>query len=83
MSERVTWETCPECRRPAAVGWVDGDPVQFDCPRECTLSAGELRAAPHAGTRGEPHGSLRRAVRRRRGNGSLCRWPERSPTGCH
>ena len=45
MSERVTWETCPECRRPAAVGWVDGDPVEFDCPRECTLPAGELRTA--------------------------------------
>ena len=45
VSERVTWETCPECRRPAAVGWVDGDPVEFDCPQECTLTAGELRAA--------------------------------------
>jgi hypothetical protein len=44
VSERVTWETCPECRRPAAVGWVDRDPVEFDCPRECTLSAAELRA---------------------------------------
>jgi hypothetical protein len=45
MSERVTWETCPECRRPAAVGWVDGNPVEFDCPRECTLPMAELRAA--------------------------------------
>jgi hypothetical protein len=44
VSERVTWETCPECRRPAAVGWVDGDPVEFDCPQECTLTADELRA---------------------------------------
>jgi hypothetical protein len=45
VSERVTWETCPECRRPAAVGWVDGDPVEFDCPQECTLTAGVLHAA--------------------------------------
>jgi hypothetical protein len=51
LSERVTWETCPGCRRPAAVGWVDGDPVGFDCPRECTLSAGELRAAFMPGRR--------------------------------
>jgi hypothetical protein len=51
VSERVTWETCPGCRRPAAVGWMDGDPVEFDCPRECTLSAGELRAAFMPGRR--------------------------------
>jgi hypothetical protein len=44
VSERVTWEICPECRRPAAVGWVDGSPVQFDCPRGCTLPVAELRA---------------------------------------
>ena len=45
VSERVTWETCPECRRPAAVGWADGNPVEFDCPRECTLPVAGLLAA--------------------------------------
>ena len=25
MSEHVTWETCPSCGRPAALGWLDGD----------------------------------------------------------
>ena len=37
MSERLTWESCPECRRLAAVGWLDGRPVQFDCPNGCRL----------------------------------------------
>ena len=42
-SERVTWEDCPNCRRAAAVGWVDGQPVEFDCPRGCHLSAEQVR----------------------------------------
>jgi hypothetical protein len=37
VSERVTWETCPACGRLAAVGWLDGVPVQFDCPGGCRL----------------------------------------------
>jgi hypothetical protein len=44
MSERVTWETCPACGRPAAVGWFDGDPVEFDCPRGCSLPTREMTA---------------------------------------
>ena len=42
MSDRVTWEGCPICGEPAAVGWVtlvgrevgagSEDPVEFDCP---------------------------------------------------
>ncbi|SMO77857.1 hypothetical protein SAMN06273567_104135 [Geodermatophilus aquaeductus] len=55
MSERVTWETCPGCRRPAAVGWLDGDPVEFDCPRECPVPAGGLRAAFGPGHGGSHH----------------------------
>jgi hypothetical protein len=43
-SERVTWEDCPCCRRAAAVGWVDGRPVEFDCPRGCHLSAEQVQA---------------------------------------
>ncbi|MGY1663754.1 hypothetical protein ACI78Q_21190 [Geodermatophilus sp. SYSU D00705] len=39
MSEHVTWETCPDCGRFAAVGWLDGEPVEFDCPRGCRLPA--------------------------------------------
>jgi hypothetical protein len=51
-SERVTWEDCPDCRRPAAVGWVDERPVEFDCPRGCRLSVELVRAL--AAGRGRP-----------------------------
>jgi hypothetical protein len=43
-SERVTWEDCPNCQRAAAVGWVSGRPVEFDCPRGCCLSAEQVQA---------------------------------------
>jgi hypothetical protein len=42
MTERITWDTCPQCGRYAAVGWLDGIPVGFDCPRGCQLTAGEF-----------------------------------------
>ncbi|MGY1809472.1 hypothetical protein ACI8AF_19060 [Blastococcus sp. SYSU D00669] len=50
-SERVTWEDCPNCRRPAAVGWLGRRPVGCDCPGGCHLSAVELAvfAARHSG----------------------------------
>jgi hypothetical protein len=38
ISERVTWEDCPTCGRPAAVGWVDKHLVEFDCPGGCRMS---------------------------------------------
>ena len=44
MSESVTWETCPTCERPAAVGWLDGNPVEFDCPAGCHLDRKQLSA---------------------------------------
>ena len=44
MSEVITWETCPTCRRYAALGWLDGFPVEFDCPGGCRLSMNQLRA---------------------------------------
>jgi hypothetical protein len=37
-SERVTWETCPGCGHSAAVGWLGGISVEFDCPRGCRLT---------------------------------------------
>ena len=43
-SDRVTWETCPGCGRPAAVGWRNGSPVEFDCPAGCRISQAQLRA---------------------------------------
>ncbi len=43
-SERVTWEDCPTCRRAAAVGWVNGRPAEFDCPRGCRLTAEQVQA---------------------------------------
>jgi hypothetical protein len=41
-TERVTWEDCPNCRKPAAVGWSSGRPIGFDCPHGCRLSAGQV-----------------------------------------
>jgi hypothetical protein len=41
-TERVTWEYCPNCRKPAAVGWSSGRPIGFDCPHGCRLSAGQV-----------------------------------------
>jgi hypothetical protein len=50
MTERVTWDICPRCGRYAAVGWLDGMPVGFDCPRGCQLTAGEFgRREPRGG----------------------------------
>jgi hypothetical protein len=51
VSDRVTWESCPSCARPAAVGWIDGDPVEFDCPRGCSLSTDQLTAVFARGSR--------------------------------
>jgi hypothetical protein len=44
VSERVTWAVCPDCGRPAAVGWLDDVPVEFDCPGGCLPSLEEVRA---------------------------------------
>jgi hypothetical protein len=38
MSDQVTWETCPGCGGPAAVGWQDGSVTEFDCSRGCVLT---------------------------------------------
>jgi DNA-directed RNA polymerase subunit M/transcription elongation factor TFIIS len=53
MSDRVTWEKCPKCGAPAAVGWttgaraadepVDDEPTEIDCTSGCELSADEWR----------------------------------------
>jgi hypothetical protein len=42
MSESVTCETCPTCERPAAVGWRNGKPIEFDCPAGCRLGLKQL-----------------------------------------
>lgn len=42
MSERVTWEECPQCRRLAALAWLDGVPVEFDCPNGCRLTRSRM-----------------------------------------
>jgi hypothetical protein len=38
MSERITWTTCPHCAEAAAVGWLRGVPVEFDCTAGCRLT---------------------------------------------
>lgn len=57
MSERVTWEQCPRCRKTAAVGWVTIDSTddteaeevaeEYDCPSGCRLDPDELRRTFH------------------------------------
>ena len=50
-SDRVTWEVCPVCGRTAAVGWVDADPIEFDCTADCIptlLQVRELAASQRA-----------------------------------
>lgn len=44
MTEHVTWESCPACHRPAAVGWLDDVPLEFDCPAGCRLTDAQVRA---------------------------------------
>jgi hypothetical protein len=44
MSDRVTWEICPCCGLPAAVGWLDDSPVEFDCLAGCTLTEDQVQA---------------------------------------
>ena len=47
-SERVTWEDCPNCRRAAAVGWVNGHLVAPGDPH--AIRAGTDHTVP-----GEQH----------------------------
>jgi hypothetical protein len=51
-SERVTWEQCPVCQRPAAVGWLNAQPVEFDCAAGCCLSVEQVQV--FAARRGRP-----------------------------
>jgi hypothetical protein len=43
MSDHISWETCPHCHWRAAVGWLDGSAVEFDCSAGCRLAAPQLR----------------------------------------
>jgi hypothetical protein len=43
-SDRVTWMRCPNCQRPAAVGWLDARPIEFDCPGGCHPSEEQVQA---------------------------------------
>jgi hypothetical protein len=43
VSERVTWELCPNCDRLAAVGWLDEEAIEFDCPGGCLVSVEQVR----------------------------------------
>lgn len=42
MSERITWTTCPHCGGPAAIGWLQERPIEFDCTAGCTVTDREL-----------------------------------------
>jgi hypothetical protein len=52
LSDGVTLEDCPNCQRVAAVGWLDGQVLVFDCPAGCGLSAGQRDT--FAARRGRP-----------------------------
>jgi hypothetical protein len=47
MSDRITWEVCPGCGRTAAVGWLDDQPVEFDCTAGCRPTAAQFRDLAH------------------------------------
>jgi hypothetical protein len=47
MSERVSWETCPECHRLAAVGWLNGTAIEVDCPTGCSVTPVRVVSAFH------------------------------------
>ncbi|MGZ4537498.1 MAG: hypothetical protein ACXVX8_03915 [Blastococcus sp.] len=49
MSDQITWEECPHCGHPAAVGWVGEVSVEFDCRRGCTLPDRQIRDTPWRG----------------------------------
>lgn len=36
-SDVVTWEACPDCAAPAALGWVGRTVVEIDCVSGCEL----------------------------------------------
>jgi hypothetical protein len=42
MSDWITWGTCLGCGRRAAIGWMAGEPVEFDCPSGCRLTGAQL-----------------------------------------
>ena len=44
MSDSISWQLCPSCCRPAAVGWLNEMPVEFDCVAGCRLSEDQIRA---------------------------------------
>jgi hypothetical protein len=53
MSERISWETCPDCGGLVAVGWQPRteqrtaslweQPVEADCLNGCMLTPGQLQ----------------------------------------
>jgi hypothetical protein len=58
------WESCPNCGRLAAVGWLDGYPIQVDCPNGCSVDPARVvstfRFRPTDGLpAGADRGSLR------------------------
>jgi hypothetical protein len=59
-SERITWEACPHCGLTAAVGWLDGMPVEFDCTAGCAPTEQDM-------------GLLRRPAD---GSSPLARWAD-------
>ena len=38
MSEKVTWEKCPGCAGPVALGWVGHTVTEIDCAAGCELT---------------------------------------------
>ncbi len=54
-SDVVTWEVCPDCCGPAAVGWIGNAVTEIDCAAGCRLSEASRTAITRFAT---PPGEL-------------------------
>jgi hypothetical protein len=56
MTDRVTWEPCPRCGEPAAVGWTGEVVAEFDCRHGCAVTEEQLMQLQRRRSPGErPH----------------------------
>lgn len=50
LSEKVTWETCPRCDGPVALGWVGTTVMEIDCATACELTDSHRESIRRAAT---------------------------------
>ena len=49
-SEKVTWETCPRCGGPVALGWLGQTVTEIDCTSACELTDSHRESVRRAAT---------------------------------